>query len=408
MKKLLQIDSCLGILSTGKITESIGKLASEGGWDCYIAHGARYVGKSEMHSIQVSSKLGEYFHYAKSLLFDAHGLGSVSETKRLIKKIKAINPDIIQLHCIHGYYLNYAVLFEYLATTKTPVIWTFHDCWSMTGHCSYFDAVGCERWKTECYNCPLKGEYPSSYLLDASRRNFKLKKKLFTSIENMTIVTVSNWLADIVKQSYMSKYPIKVINNGVDINLFKPRESDLRLRLGLNDKFILIGVASTWEKRKGLNDYKKLAQLLSDEYCIILIGLSKEQIEKLPKNIIGIERTENQIQLAEYYSSADIVMNLSYQETFGMTTVEGFACGTPGIVYDRTASPELISEETGCVVKAGDIVGILSAIETIRNNTKKHYSDACRKRAVEFYNKDDRFKEYIKLYNSLLHGGKIL
>ena len=401
MKKLLQIDSCLGILSTGKITESIGKLASDSGWECYIAHGARYVGKSRMNSIQVTSKLGEYFHYAKSLLFDAHGLGSTSETKKLIKEIEAINPDIIHLHCIHGYYLNYKLLFEYLATLSIPVVWTFHDCWSITGHCSHFDAIDCDKWQNECYDCPIKDEYPAS-MIDASRRNFRLKKKLFTSINNMTIVAVSHWLAGIVEMSYMSKYPVRVINNGVDVEVFQPRTSELRKKHGLENKFVLIGVASVWDASKGFYDFIKLSSSLPEDCCILLIGLTKKQIETLPDNIIGIERTENQIQLAEYYSMADVFVNPTYNDSFPTVNMEALACGTPVATYKTGGSPEIISTETGIVVEKGDVAGIKLAIETIKNNTKSHYSAVCRQRAVEHYNKDDRFEEYIKLYDSLL------
>ena len=403
MKKLLQIDSCLGILSTGKITESIGRLASEDSWECYIAHGARYVGKSQMNSIQVTSKLGEYFHYAKSLLFDAHGLGSACETRKLIEKIDKINPDIIHLHCIHGYYLNYKLLFEYLATINTPVVWTFHDCWSMTGHCSHFDAIGCNRWQSECYDCPLKGEYPASMFMDASKRNFRLKKRLFSSVKDMTIVAVSQWLADIVEKSYMADYPIRVINNGVDVEVFQPKTSELRKKHGFEDKFVLIGVASVWDEMKGFNDFIKLSRLLQDDCRIVLIGLTRKQIEVLPQNIIGIERTENQIQLAEYYSMADVFVNPTYNDSFPTVNMEALACGTPVITYRTGGSPEILSEETGIVVEKGNLVELKSAIETIKNNTKKHYSAACRKRAVEKYNKNDRFEEYIELYNELIY-----
>lgn len=405
MKKLLQINVVANSGSTGKIAENIGKLAISQGWESYIAYG-RGEPQSASHLLRIGNNRDMYMHGIQSRLFDNHGLASRNATRKFVEEIKRINPDIIHLHNIHGYYLNYEILFEYLSTINTPVVWTLHDCWSFTGHCSHFDAIGCDKWQTGCFSCPLKGEYPTSKFIDASKRNYALKKRVFTSVSNLTFVPVSRWLADLVGESFLEKYPIRVINNGIDTEVFQQRESDLRKRHEIENKFVLVGVAGVWDAMKGLEDFIKLSSMLPDDCVIIMIGLTKKQIEGLPKNIIGIERTENQTQLAEYYSIADVVMNLSYQETFGMTTVEGFGCGTPCVVYDRTASPELISQYTGIIVEAADMHGILSAIETIKRNGKQHYSAACRQRAVEFYNKDDKFKEYIRLYNELVSKDK--
>lgn len=406
MPKLLQINASLNKGSTGRIAEQIAALARSCGWETYMAHGARYKNKSEMHSLQVVTPIGERLHVVKSMLFDAHGLGSTRATYRLIREINRINPDVIHLHNIHGYYLNYKVLFEYLQTLSTPIVWTLHDCWPMTGHCAYFDSVNCERWKTGCYSCPLKATYPKSLMLERSSRNYELKRGLFTSVSDMTIVPVSHWLDSIVRDSFLGVYPCRVINNGVDVSVFSSHYTDLRSRLHLENKKVLLGVAAIWEERKGLNDFISLSQLLSDDYRIVLVGVSKEQQSSLPSNIIGITRTENQEELVAYYSMADIVLNLSYQETFGMTTVEGFSCGTPGIVYDRTASPELIVPVCGKVVKAGNMEQLLSAINEIISNGKSYYSAACRQRVLQYYNKDDRFGDYMTLYNHLLQQQK--
>lgn len=404
MPTLLQINSALNRGSTGRIAEQIGMLAKEQGWNVYIAHGARYKGKSALQTIQVTTEKDEKLHALKSMAFDAHGLGSKKATEKLVERIKEINPDIIHLHNIHGYYLNYKVLFEYLATIDTPVVWTLHDCWTMTGHCSHFDAIGCDKWKTGCYNCPLKREYPRSILLDRSARNYAIKKGLFSSLKNATIVPVSNWLGSIVKESYLKKHNINVINNGIDVEIFKPLETGyIRKRLAVKNKFVLLGVATAWSRKKGLYDYIELSKHLPDKYQIVLVGIDNEIKKELPSNIIAIERTNSQHELAVLYSLADIVLNLSYEETFGLTTVEGFACGTPGIVYDKTAIPELITPETGIVLKdVGNSKSIIDSIEIIRKKGKAHYSTACRERAVKFYNKNDKFQEYITLYNSLI------
>jgi len=403
MHKLLQIDTCLNNGSTGRITESIAKLAIADGWECYIMHSARYATPpSVMNAYQIGTKAHEYIHYIEGLLLDNHGLCSTADTKRAIKEIERIKPDVIQLHCIHGYFLNYKVLFEYLNSTNIPVVWTFHDCWAFTGHCAHFVTVGCAKWKNEgCHNCPIHKAYPKAYV-DRSRRNFELKRQLFTNNKNLHIVTVSNWLMAMTSESFFSGYDIRTIYNGIDTNTFTYRDSDLRQHLGLQGKKVLLGVATAWSTSKGLNDYYELGKRLDDNYQIILVGLTQEQIDKLPDYIIGVRRTESVTELAQYYSMADIVMNLSYAETFGLTTVEGMACGTPGIVYDRTASPELVSDETGIVVPAGNIDRLLDAVYEICGKGKTHYSEACRERVLNMFDKNARFKDYINLYNKLI------
>lgn len=400
-KRLLIIGSSLNYGSPGKITESLGKLAKEQGWEVYQAHGVKYSNSSQLITRPVSSVMGEKIHAAYSLLLDAHGLASTTETKSLIKWIDEIKPDVIHLHNLHGYYLNFKVLFEYLSILDTPIIWTLHDFWPITGHCVHFDYAGCYKWKNECNHCPQRRTYPKSLFLDKSKRNFNAKKKAFTSVKNMTITPVSKWVGSLVAESFLGKYPIKPIYNGIDINIFKPTENNLRERLGLKGKFVMVGVASPWYPLKGMNDYFELSKRLSSDFQIIMIGLTPEQIKTLPSGIIGIEKTQNQRELAEYYSMADAVLNLSYQETFGMTTVEGMACATPGIVYNKTASPELITDETGIVVATSDVDTLVLAIHKLRSNSKAHYSAACRNRAVTCFNKDKQYSKYIKLYEVL-------
>lgn len=395
MKKLLQIDSCLGILSTGRISEGIGQVAMQRGWECYIAHGARYVGKSQMNSIQVVSKLGEYFHYAQSLLLDRHGLGAINETKKLIEKIEKVQPDVIQLHCIHGYYLNYEILFKYLNSHNTPIVWTFHDCWAFTGHCAHFITANCVKWKNEgCYNCPLVREYPKS-LIDRSNRNFKLKKALFTGNQNLHIVTVSNWLFSLVKESFLKEKDVRVINNGIDILKFIPCVKK-------NKKHIVLGVASTWEKRKGLLDFYELRKELPMElYDIVLIGLSKKQIQELPEGIKGLSRTSSTDDLVKYYSEAFVFVNPTYADSFPTVNIEALACGTPVITYNTGGSPEIIDSKTGIVVKQGDVKALAEAVKQM--HTVPLSSADCRKRAEMYFNKNDRFTEYVDLYEQLIY-----
>lgn len=404
MPKLLQINSVVNTGSTGRIVEQIGQYARSEGWESFIAYG-RKSNESKSKTLKIGNELDVNIHGLQSRLFDKHGQASVKATKKLLIEIEKINPDIIHLHNIHGYYLNYQILFEFLAKRNTPIIWTLHDCWPITGHCSFFSTIGCNKWKTVCFHCPQKKNYPTSLFIDNSRANYILKKQLFTSLHNLTIVPVSYWLEGVINESYLANYPLQVITNGVDCNHFIPISdtSKIRKKYELNNKFVLLGVGTNWDKRKGLTDYIKLSQILSEDYAIILVGLTEKQIKLLPPRIIGIKRTENIKELAEMYSSADIVLNLSSAESFGLTTVEGFACGTPGIVYNCTASPELIIPTTGIIIEPGNIELLIKAIEKIKLFGKKSYTTSCRNRAIVNYNNKDRFNEYIQLYKKLIN-----
>jgi len=404
MPKILQISVDGNTGSTGRIAESIGRLAIARGWESYIAHG-RLSGPSESITIKIGSAIDVYMHGFQTRLFDRHGLGSKHATIKLVNQIKEIKPDVIHLHNLHGYYINIEVLFNFLSETSIAVVWTFHDCWAFTGHCAHFDFVGCEKWKTACHHCPQKKEYPASLIIDRSRLNYHLKKSLFNSVKNMTIVSVSKWLDTKVKESFLGSVNRTVIYNGIDIELFKPDENikQIKRELNIENKFILLGVAKPWSKNKGLEDFIEISKKITDDMIIILVGLNQKQIKTLPKNIIGLQKTKSQKELKEIYNSADIFLNLSLEETFGLTTAEALACGVPVIVYNSTACPEIIDENTGIMVKRKNIEDILLAITTIKNNGKAFYSRLCRKRAVDLYNKNDRYKEYIDLYESIIN-----
>ena len=383
------------MLSTGRITESIGRLAVDNDWDCYIVHGARCVKHpSCMHSVQTDKVWQEYLHYAESLLFDRHGLASRGTTRKIIEIIREIKPDVVQLHCVHGYYINYQILFEYLNTTNIPIVWTFHDCWAFTGHCAHFVTAGCEKWKKEgCHDCPLKGDYPKS-LIDRSDRNFQLKKALFSAKKNLHIVAVSDWLAGFTRESFLSDKDIRVINNGVDINVFKPCAEKA------SNKFKIIGVASSWNKDKGLYDFYNLRETLPALYDITLVGLTKKQIEDLPDGINGISRTDSVEQLAQLYSEANVMVNPTYADSFPTVNMEALACGTPVITYRTGGSPEIVDEKTGVVVEQADVEGLANAIVEMKRHPLS--SIDCRDRAECLYDKDKRFADYISLYESLI------
>lgn len=407
MPKLLQINVTSNWGSTGRIAEEIGQLAISNGWESHIAYGREMGTKSTSHTYRISGKCDFYMHALQTRLFDRHGLASTRNTHNLIKYIECIKPDVIHLHNIHGYFVNYPTLFRYLSTLSTPIVWTMHDCWTFTGHCSYFDIAGCDRWLTGCYSCPQKGEYPTSVLLDRSKQNYADKRKHFTSLQNLTIVPVSDWLARLTAKSFFKESKIHRIHNGVNIDVFKPQsresQNNIRAKYGFGDKNIVLGVASVWSPRKGLEDFIKLNEIVDDNTTIALVGLTPKQIDSLPRGMIGISRTENVEELAALYSVAGIFVNPTYEDNFPTTNIESLACGTPVITYNTGGSIEAVDATTGLIVEQGDITSLSNAVKTIINNSAQYSTEACRKRAVDNYNKDNRFNDYINLYTDLLH-----
>lgn len=397
MPTLLLINVALNYGSTGKIVEGIGGLAISQGWDVYVAHGARYVNQSALKSYQVTNKAGEILHYIESTLFDAQGRGSRRETKRFVKVIDDIKPDVVHIHNIHGCFLNYPILFRYLREKNIPVVWTLHDCWAMTGHCVHFIRTNCQQWKTQCENCPQKHDFPSSYLLDRCKSNYTLKKRLFRAMEKMRITTVSSWLKGVVEQSYLSKFPVDVVPNGVDTSKFVYTEGDIRKCYGIGDKKLVLAVASGFEERKGIYDFVKLSKMLPKEYQLLMVGTNDNDKNALPDNVIAVTRANGAAELAAFYSAADVLLSLSYEETFGLTIIEAMSCGTPAIVYDNTAQPELITSETGLVVANGDVEGAKMAIEEVCSKGKAYYSTACREHALE-YDEKKSYQKYLDLY----------
>ena len=402
-KLLLQINSVINSGSTGRIAEEIGRLAINNGWKSYIAYG-RNDRPSESLLIKIGNDWDIKWHGVQTRLFDRHGLASKKATDELVEKIKEIKPDIIHLHNLHGYYLNIEILFHYLATARIPVVWTLHDCWPMTGHCAHFSFIGCDKWKTLCEHCPQKKVYPASYLMDRSLKNYQLKKKLFTSVPQMTLVPVSNWLANIVKESFLKIYPIKTIYNGVDTTVFVPcSTTKIREKYKIpTNTFVFLGIASIWSERKGLKDFIRLSESLKENEMIILVGLTDKQINILPRNILGISRTENIHELAELYSLTDVFVNPTWEDNFPTTNIEALACGTPVITYQTGGSPEALTPETGFVVEQGDLAGIRDAIDSIKSKGKSFYAESCRERAVRMFNKNERYAEYLELYEQML------
>lgn len=392
--KIFMINSVCGIRSTGRICTDLADVLAENGHECIVAYGRESVPeKYKVLSYRIGSDTDVKLHALGARFFDATGFGSKRATRRLVKKIKEFDPDVIHLHNIHGYYVNIEILFEYLKEADKPVIWTLHDCWAFTGHCTHFSAANCNRWESGCYHCPQKCRYPASILLDRSRENWLKKRALFTGVKNMTLVTPSEWLAGLVKESFLKDYPVKVIHNGLDLSAFKPTCGNFREKYNLQDKKMILGVASVWDERKGFDDFVKLADLIDDQTRIVLVGVNKKQMKSLPSNIIGIERTNNTKELAEIYTAADVFVNPSREETMGLTTVEAMACGTPVVVSDLTAVPEVVCEYGGIVVNKLTPEIVKKAVDAVLDETWQPTRNAC------FYEKEKKYSDYLRLYN---------
>ncbi len=402
MPTLLQINSVAYTGSTGRIAGDLGLLARRQGWESHIAFG-RSGGPGGPNTFRIGNDADIMIHGLQTRIFDRHGLGSGSATRKFIRKIREIRPDVIHLHNLHGYYLHIGVLFRYLAETGVPVVWTLHDCWPFTGHCAYFDAAGCEKWKSLCQRCPEKGSYPASLFADRSTKNFRLKQQLFNSVRNLTLVPVSRWMDGLAGGSFLGNHPRQIIYNGIDTEAFHPSDpAEVKAKYGLEGKFVVLGVSAGWSPRKGLDDLIRLAGRFSSDTRLLIVGLDREQMKRLPGGITGIMHTGSIRELAALYSSADVFVNPTHEDNFPTTNLESLACGTPVITYRTGGSAEAVTAETGLVVSCGDVSGLAGAVDRVRANGKPHYSSRCRDRAIAHYRRFDRYAEYLALYERLL------
>lgn len=407
MKKLLQINPVIRVnTSTGRIMQEIGELAMQNGWECHIAYSKGRDGIRECRSdiVPVGNIWSTAWHGIETRLFDRHGLASSHATRQFVRKIEEISPDVVHIHNIHGYFLNYQILFDYLSKAGIPVVWTVHDCWLYTGHCYYYSFAGCDRWQTGCHHCPQKKEFPTSLFCDRSRRNFEDKKAAFTSmpLDRMTIVPVSEWIRNEMRRSFLNAYPFRVIHNGINTDIFNIYDDrQVRTAFGLGNRHILLGVASIWSREKGLDDFIRMAGMLNEDEVVVLVGIKPEDRKRLPDNVVGIARTENIRQLAELYAAADVFVNPTWQDNYPTVNMEAIACGTPVVTYRTGGSVEVITPSTGMIVEQGNLNELLKSIREIESKGKASYQEACRKYALLNFKKEDRYMEYLRLYEEL-------
>lgn len=396
-KKLIQINTVCDT-STGRIMRDIQQEAIRQGYEAIS-----YVGRRRTYCDMPCKKIGSFIefwiHVIITLLFDMHGYGSYFATRRLVRQLKKENPDIIHLHNLHGYYLNLPVFFRYLRYEfQGKLYWTFHDCWPFTGHCAYFTMANCQKWKTGCYNCPNKMQYPISICKDASRWNYIKKREMFLECRNLKIIVPSRWMKELVQTSFFGNQNIFHISNGIDLDEFHySRSEEIEKKYNLhNEKKIVLGVANVWDKRKGIEDFISLSKIIPENYCIVLVGVSYRQRKTLPANIIGIKKTKNKKELVALYSRADFFVNPSREESFSLVTVEAFACGTPVIVLNSSAVKELVGEDNGIVLNEHTAKDYLEAIQVLEEKKiSRQRVCACAKK----YNKYKCIEKIIQLYD---------
>lgn len=398
--RIFQLNTYCGVKSTGRIAVEIAKLVKEDGGECRIAYGVPGISEdSAPFAVRVGSLPERKIHSAMRKLLDAEGYGSWLATQLLIRQMKAFQPDLVHIHNLHGCYLHLKSLFSYLSKADIPVVWTLHDCWLFTGHCAYFDYRGCERWKTGCYDCPQQKSYPVCIGKDGSGRNYKNKQKWFTQIEKLTFVAPCEWMLKPLGSSFLSHYPARVIPNGVNLNVFRPIPSDLKSRYGLLKQKICLSVAAEWDTRKGLAYLCNAAERMGEGYRFVVVGLSKEQIDGLPSNMLGISSTADVNELAAWYTTADCFVNPTLEDNMPMVNLEALACGTPVAVFATGGCPEAIDESCGIVAPQKDVAALCQAIEVLTNE-KPQRSQDCLKRALAF-DCNQTFRAYVSLYKEL-------
>ena len=383
--------------STGNIMFSLADYMAENGHETYCTAGFTFCGCKRDDFFITSGVFEKFLHKQLAYLNGRTGFYSDGATKRLLRFLDSFSPDVIHLHNLHCWFVNIQMLFSYIKQNNIPIVWTLHDSWAFTGHCAHFEAVGCDRWKNGCGNCIQTGEYPAS-LKDVSAEMYALKKEIFTGVKNMNIVTPSNWLCDRVKESFLSLYPVTVINNSVDTDIFKPKVSDFKARYGLGSKNVILGVAHEWNHKKGIDVFAELAQRLGDRYAIVLVGTDKNTEKTLPKNIISIRKTTDRDALAEIYSAADVFVNPTREDTFPTVNMEAVASGVPVVTFDSGGSPEIIDESCGITVKKNDVDALEAAILRVLRD-RPFSPDACVMRAKKF-SRDNFFENYLRLYEN--------
>lgn len=399
MKKIVEING-INYGSTGNTAINIATEAKKQGYDMYLFFRNSRVGKSRLKENQelIGNWLDKVISERLCYITGLNGYFNIINTHSLLKRLDQIKPDLIHLHSLCDSFVNIEMLFKYIIKNDIPVIWTLHDSWPFTGRCAQ---NRCTKWQEGCGNCPHKDYYPGTLYFDNSKKVLEKRAKLYNQLNNLTIVTPSKWLGSLVSKSiFKNKYPVKVINNGINLNVFKPTESSFREKHNLQDKYIVLALAYYWDHSKGLDIIIELSKRLPSNYQIVLVGTNDELDKILPSNIISIHRTNTQEELVEIYSASDVFINPTRDENYPTVNMEAIACGIPVITFDTGGSAEIISDNTGSSIKMNDTDGMEKEIIRVCE-TKPYSKEDCLKRSKSF-DMQDKYKEYVQLYKQLL------
>ena len=395
--KVLHINMTYDYGSTGRFIKYIKEALEQQGDECKVVCGIAKGNKNGIYKTQ--SKLITNAEIVLGRVLGNHGLNCKLQTKKAIRFIDEFKPDVIHLHNLHGDYINFENLFDYIKKKNIPVIWKLPDCWSFTGHCAYYDYIHCNKWQNGCGNCPQKRQYPVTWFFDRSRMMLQRKKVAFSGVESMVICPPSDWLNGEAKKSYLNQYPIVTVNNGIDENSFKPMNDDKVKEIRKNGHIILVGVIFSFDIRKGLDCFNYLAEKLPDNFDIIIVGFTDDE-HYMNSRIRMIPRTESVTELAEYYSAADFFINPTLEENFPSVNIESLACGTPIIAYRTGGATEAITEKTGVVVERDNQEEMLQQILKL-SASKPFKQEDCVERSKQF-TKQIMIDKYLNLYKEVL------
>lgn len=405
--RVLIINSVCGTGSTGRICSSLAEKYLSEGHEVKAAYGRFFdiPNNCKKYAVQIGDFMSVRMHAMYTRLTDRHGFASKRATQSFLKWADEYDPDLVWIHNIHGYYINIEFLFEWLKQRnqikpQMEIRWTLHDCWAFTGHCAYFTACGCDKWKHACNNCPQIRNYPEAWI-DGCSWNYERKKTLFTGVKNLTLITPSKWLADLLKESFLAEYPVEVINNRIDETVFRDdvqieqKATELRKKYNLTDKKTILAAANIWDERKGLADLKKLLHMMDCSYSLVIVGATDKQIEDLKQDdghiieagttysgkmsrysggiavdtspaglwngikiilgekqdvllgepdIISIPHVNSAEEMAVLYKMADVFVNPTHEDNYPTVNLEAIACGTPVVTYDVGGVAETMGE----------------------------------------------------------------
>lgn len=398
--KIVLINTVYGIMSTGRTYRELHDYYVDCGHQCKVFYGEKKTNLPD--AVFMGGLVSHKIHALCSRVTGKTGCYSINATRRLIRFLEKYQPDIVHLGNLHGNFINIPMLLRFLSDMDYATVVTLHDCFFYTGGCTHYTLNKCYKWKEACGKCEYFRKQ-GSWFFDRTKELFNLKEQCFQEIPRLGVVGVSEWITNEAKCSpvFSNAKRIQKIFNWIDISKFRPVESRIKEELEITDKYLILGVASGWSDAKGLSDFIQLAGHLGPEYHIVLVGRMPVNLI-FPDNMHSVPETESVDELVQYYAGSDVFVQLSKEETFGKVVAEALACGTPAVVYDSTASPELVTGGCGAVVSPQDgIEGIRLAISQVTALGKQCYQEQCRSRAELLFSKNNNCEKMLSLYEMI-------